>query len=133
MWELMTVSKLQEGFENHSVESRDARSRTALMVAAESNPNPAIIGKSLEAGANVNAQLEGMIRDSGLTPVMIAARNSSNPEVVEPLLEAGTDQYNDGRPGADRLGSYPGQRCLAGNRCPTGVMQLRICPLGLRF
>ena len=62
------------------------RGRTALMYAAEFNPNPEVITTLLTAGADLNAQ-----ENNGATALLFAAGENPNPKVVTTLLTAGAD------------------------------------------
>src|SRR5271157_546739 len=68
------------------VNARDAADRTALMLAAATNPDAAVISILLKAGAKINAR-----GPNGWTALMMAAYGNPNPEVVEALLKAGAD------------------------------------------
>lgn len=69
-----------------NVNARDDDHETALMMAAEKNPNPEVTALLLRAGADVNARDE-----DGDTALIKAADSNSNPEVVALLLKAGAD------------------------------------------
>ena len=69
-----------------SVNIRNKDGWTALMGAAEYNPNPEMITALLAAGADVNAQ-----NKDGWTALMAAAVFNQNPEVITALLAAGAD------------------------------------------
>ncbi len=62
------------------------RGRTALMYAAEFNPDPEVITTLLTAGADLNAQ-----ENNGATALLFAAGENPNPKVVTTLLAAGAD------------------------------------------
>ena len=93
---------------------------TPLMFAAQSNPNPEVIGVLLKAGADINAKhqdggtmldaaaaanrnsrvIEALVTagadvnakgDHGKTPLMCSAQYNRNPEVTVALLKAGAD------------------------------------------
>jgi hypothetical protein len=61
--------------------------RSALMVAAAYNENPAVIAILLKAGADMEAE-DGAY---GMTALMWATRHNGNPEVILTLLKAGAD------------------------------------------
>jgi ankyrin repeat protein len=61
--------------------------RSALMVAAAYNKNPAVITILLRAGAEMNATDEAY----GMTALMWSTRYNVNPEVILTLLKAGAD------------------------------------------
>ncbi len=68
------------------VNATDEAERTALMYAAESNPNVDIIKTLIEAHADVN------IRDSsGRTAVMYATKSNPNVDIIKALIEAGAN------------------------------------------
>ena len=70
------------------VDARDASlGRTALMVAAESNPDPDVVERLVKLGVDINAR----DKYQGRTALMWAARFTSNPEVIERLLKLGAD------------------------------------------
>ena len=101
-----------------SVKAIDSVGRTPLMMAAEYNPDPAVVRALLTAGADINAQdtcggnclfyATGKPLDvvtmllsfgadpnagssDGETPFMNAASHTSNPEEIAALLKAGAD------------------------------------------
>ena len=68
------------------VNATDEAERTALMYAAESNPNVDIIKTLIEAHADVN------IRDSsGRTAVMYATKSNPNVDIIKALIKAEAD------------------------------------------
>ena len=71
---------------NAKDEDPAGRGRTALMYAAEFNPDPQVITTLLTAGADLNAQ-----ENNGATALLFAAGENPNPEVVTTLLAAGAD------------------------------------------
>jgi len=82
-----TVAQIQQAVTGGAdVNARDAAGRTVLMLAAASNPDPAVISILLKAGAKINAR-----GPNGWTALMMAAYNNPNPETVETLLKAGAD------------------------------------------
>ncbi|MGA2640265.1 MAG: ankyrin repeat domain-containing protein [Spirochaetia bacterium] len=82
-----TVTQIQQAVTSGAdVNARDAADRTVLMLAAASNPDPAVISILLKAGAKINAR-----GPNGWTALMMAAYDNPNPEVVETLLKAGAD------------------------------------------
>jgi len=68
------------------LKARDPKGLTTLMIAAGSNPDPAVIDVLLEAGADVQA-LESTF---GQNALMLAA-GTNNPKVVAALLAAGAE------------------------------------------
>jgi len=64
----------------------DAAGRTALMLAAAANPDPAVVTVLIKAGGRVNAR-----GPQDWTALMMAAYSNSNPQVVVSLLKAGAD------------------------------------------
>ncbi|GHV40077.1 hypothetical protein FACS1894187_20640 [Synergistales bacterium] len=68
------------------VNAKNSDGWTALMVAAQNNPNPEVIATLLKNGADVNAK-----NSDGWTALMFAAQNNPNPEVIALLLERGAD------------------------------------------
>ena|SRR5271157_477091 len=82
-----TAAQVQQAVTSKAdVNARDTADRTVLMLAAASNPDPAVISILLRAGAKVNAR-----GPNGWTSLMMAAYGNPNPEVVETLLKAGAD------------------------------------------
>ncbi|GHV47953.1 hypothetical protein FACS1894204_11850 [Synergistales bacterium] len=63
--------------------------RTALIRAAESDPNPETIARLFRNGADINAR-DGL---TGGTALMWAAESNPNPEVILLLLENGADVH----------------------------------------
>jgi ankyrin repeat protein len=68
------------------MEDKNRRGVTALMRAAESNPNPTIALVLIDAGAEIEAADK-----DGVTSLMRAAASNSNPEVVLALIDRGAD------------------------------------------
>ncbi len=82
-----TAQDVQTAISNEvDVNARDKNGETALMGAAEYNPNPEVITVLLAAGADVNAR-----NDSGWTPLMGAVVLNQHPDVITVLLAAGAD------------------------------------------
>lgn len=69
------------------VNAKTKNDKTALMFAAESNRDTAVIRTLIKAGANVNAR-ETLFGD---TVLMHAAMFNSNPSIIEILIKAGAD------------------------------------------
>ena len=83
-----TPQEVQAAIEKGAdVNAKDSSSRTPLMLAAKSNPNPDVITTLLKAGADIEAR-ESPDRQTAL---MYAAEYNSNPEVITMLLKAGAD------------------------------------------
>ncbi len=79
------------------ITDRDLTGNTALMIAAASNPDPAVLTLLLKAGAGINET------DSlGETALMFAASNSTA-EIVSTLLSAGAKVQPETVPGATAL------------------------------
>lgn len=70
-----------------SLEARDENGRTALMCAAQDNPDPKVIIELIRGGANVDARGRG--KTKWQTPLMLASAHNKNPEVIVSLLNAG--------------------------------------------
>ncbi len=82
-----TAAQIQQAVGSGAdVNARDAADRTVLMLAAASNPDPAVISILLKAGAKINAR-----GPNGWTALMLAAYGNPNPDVVEALLKAGAN------------------------------------------
>ena len=82
-----TPQNVQAAISGVDVNAESSLGMTALMCAAEYNPNPEVITVLLKAGADVNAQDK-----YGTTPLMFAAKNIwEHPEVITILLDAGAD------------------------------------------
>ena len=64
----------------------DSDAKTALLFAAESNPNPDTIAALVGAGLNVDATMS-----DGRTSLMLAAEFNQNPAVISALLVAGAN------------------------------------------
>ena len=78
---------------------------TALMYAAESNPDPQVIGALVKSGASVDGK--GPL---GFTPLMLAARANRNPGVVMALLASGASgqvKSSDGKTPFDWASENP--------------------------
>jgi beta-lactamase regulating signal transducer with metallopeptidase domain len=69
------------------VNERDKSGMTALIWAASSDGNPAVISVLLKAGANTEARDP----ENGGTALLWAAWNNRNPAVIDTLLKAGAD------------------------------------------
>ena len=79
--------------------ARDRAGSTALMIAAQYNPNPEMIVALVRSGSDVNARGE-----NGRTALMAAASKSENPDVIVALLRSGADasaRSGDGRRAVD--------------------------------
>jgi len=71
-----------------SVTAKDSYGKTALMIAAEYNQNPAVTEVLLRTGSDVNLKDNG-----GYTPLMLAARSNPNPQVMKVLLASGAKTF----------------------------------------
>ena len=90
---------------------------TPLHLAAQSNPNPAVITALMEAGADINLRSIGgyyilgpgvgvNLCASQATPLHLAAGSNDNPSVITALLEAGADINSRDKTG-DQGGNTP--------------------------
>lgn len=70
------------------LEARDPWGWTPLAIAAAVNPDPAVIGALISAGANVNAVAN---IESGETAVFIAAQSTPNINVLRALVSGGAN------------------------------------------
>jgi ankyrin repeat protein len=77
---------------------KNSSSHTAVMYAAEFNPNPEVITALLKAGADANTK-----NRFGMTALMYAAKVTKNPEVIITLLKAGADTKVKDRDGNTAL------------------------------
>lgn len=73
--------------------------QTALMFAAEKNPNPEIVNILIQAGADVNAK-GGW---EGKTALMFAAENNPNSKILQVLIDAGADVNATAKDGSTAL------------------------------
>ena len=65
--------------------------RTPLIYAATFNPDPEVVRVLIEAGADVNAQIEDVWSPEDGTTALMAAMTRSAPEVIRALVGAGAD------------------------------------------
>jgi ankyrin repeat protein len=79
-----TVARLLKEGANPNEQNKDGW--TALMLAAEYNPDPLVVEALLNSGAAVDAA-----NSSGITPLMSAAAKNPNPDVIRVLLRAGAN------------------------------------------
>jgi uncharacterized protein len=85
------------------LDQRSADGRTALMWAASSNEDPAVISELLKAGAVVDDKDQ-----KGRTALMLAAAANPNSGVAEVLLKGGADAKKTSRQGKTAL-DYAGE------------------------
>jgi ankyrin repeat protein len=83
---------------------------TALMYAAEYNPNPDVTRALIASGAQVDQ------RDPfGVTALMLAAKDTTNPVVITVLLGAGADRGARSHGGLTAADFAVGNASLAGS------------------
>jgi len=83
--ETATLEQIRQAVQGGAdVNAVDAVGRSVLMLAATTNPDPAVITTLVKAGAKVNFR-----GPRAWTALMMAAYNNPNPAVVEALLAAG--------------------------------------------
>ena len=100
-----TAAEIKQAIKNGRLDPKgqiindpDLHGDTALMLAAEYNPNPEVISALLRAGADVNAK-----NSDGDTALMLAAFLNQNSKIVSVLLQAGADVNATANNGARAL------------------------------
>jgi ankyrin repeat protein len=81
-----TVVEVQQAINSGAdVNVIDENGWTPLMISAYYNPNPMVLSELINAGAEVDARVDGA------SPLMFAAANNMNVEVLLVLIDAGAD------------------------------------------
>ena len=110
-----TADEVREALINSTeITKTDFNGVSALMLAASSNHDPAVIALLVSAGADVNARSV-----TGETALIYAAESNPNPGTVLALLKAGASLYD-----RDGLGRTPLMAAAWGNSNPAVIFAL---------